>query len=133
MPAPSPVAGSCFTIEWGGCRVEFAVAAALAVAGRRAPVAMKGRGGPVSVTLKRGIVRARDALGAWLLHAGADAERRDVVITLLDEARRPVAAWTARRAFPRRVSASRVPTQAGEVAVEALELGHEGLEPLYKR
>src|SRR5215208_1650669 len=54
------------------------------------------------VTLKRGLVGAVDLFN-WLKGVrDGTADRRDVTITLLDEARQSVAAWTLRRAQPKK-------------------------------
>src|SRR4051794_8734652 len=81
------------------------------------------------VTLKRGIIGSTD-LFAWLKTVrGGTAGPRSVTITLLDEARNPVASWRLRNASPKKYGGAALTAKgAGEVAMEELHLVHEGLE-----
>ena len=81
------------------------------------------------VTLKRGLVGSVD-LFAWLKTVrDGEHDTRNISITLLDEARNPVATWRLRNAQPKKWVG---PTLAGkggaEVAMEELHLVHEGIE-----
>ena len=61
--------------------------------------------------------------------ATATADPRDVTITLLDEARQPVATWRLHRAQPKKwVGPTLAAKGGGEVAMEELHLVHEGIE-----
>lgn len=81
-----------------------------------------------NVTLKRGIVGDL-AFWNWVRSVvQGQAQRADVTITLLDEQRNPVMAWRLRRAWPCKYSVGALNADASEVAVETLELAHEGLE-----
>ena len=55
-------------------------------------------------------------------------ERRDVVISLLNENRDPVMTWKAHNAFPVKVEGPALKASGNEVAIETIELAHEGLE-----
>jgi phage tail-like protein len=81
------------------------------------------------VTLKRGLLGSED-LFAWLKGVrDGTADARTVVITLLDEARNPVATWTLRNAQPKKWSGPTLAAKGGgEVAMEELHLVHEGIE-----
>jgi phage tail-like protein len=81
------------------------------------------------VTLKRGLVGSDD-LFAWLktVRDGV-ADPRNVTITLLDEARTPVATWRLLNAQPKKwVGPTLAAKGGGEVAMEELHLVHEGIE-----
>ena len=54
-------------------------------------------------------------------------QRRDIVINLLNENHEPIVAWRARNAFPCKYSGPQLKADANEVAIETLELAHEGL------
>ena len=54
--------------------------------------------------------------------------RRDVTIRLLNEKHQPVAAWSATRCFPVKITAPDLKSDANEIAVESLEIAHEGLK-----
>lgn len=81
------------------------------------------------VTLKRGLVGSLD-LFEWLKGVrDGTADPRNVTITLLDEARQSVAAWTLRRAQPKKWTGPTLAAKGGgEVAMEELSLVHEGIE-----
>ena len=81
------------------------------------------------VTLKRGLVGSTD-LFDWLKGVrDGTADPRQVTITLLDEARNPVAKWALRRAQPKKWTAPTLSAKGGgEVAMEELHLVHEGIE-----
>jgi len=82
------------------------------------------------VTLKRGVVDSSD-LWEWIADTrtnGVEAQR-DVVITMRDEAGKPVQSWKLRNVVPMKYTG---PTLAGkgggEVAMEELVLSAEGYE-----
>jgi phage tail-like protein len=81
------------------------------------------------VTLKRGLVGSIDLFN-WLKGVrDGTADPRDVSITLLDEARSPVAVWRLHRAQPKKwVGPTLAAKGGGEVAMEELHLVHEGIE-----
>jgi len=81
------------------------------------------------VTLKRGLIGSDD-LFVWLkgVRDGV-ADPRQITITLLDEARQPVATWALRNAQPKKWSGPALAAKGGgEVAMEELHLVHEGIE-----
>ena len=55
-------------------------------------------------------------------------ERRDLTISLLDESHNPVMTWKVNRAFPVKVEGPQLKASGNEVAIESIELAHEGLE-----
>jgi phage tail-like protein len=82
-----------------------------------------------NVTLKRGLVGSDD-LFQWLkgVRDGV-ADRRNVTITLLDEARQPVATWSLFEAQPSKWTGPALGAKGGgEVAMEELSLVHQGIE-----
>jgi phage tail-like protein len=84
---------------------------------------------PDEITLKRGLVGSDD-LFAWLktVREGT-ADPRTVTITLLDEARSPVAAFKLLKAQPKKwVGPTLAAKGGGEVAMEELHLVHEGID-----
>lgn len=81
------------------------------------------------VTLKRGLVGSTD-LFEWLkgVRDGL-ADPRNVSITLMDEARNPVATWRLRNAQPKKWTGPTLAAKGGgEVAMEEISLVHEGIE-----
>jgi phage tail-like protein len=81
------------------------------------------------VKLKRGLVGSSD-LFDWLKTVrDGTPDLRQVTITLLDEARNPVATWRLRNAQPKKWTAPTLAAKgAGEVAMEEMDLVVEGIE-----
>ncbi|MFC1603293.1 phage tail protein [Pseudomonadota bacterium] len=75
------------------------------------------------ITLKRGLVGST-TLFSWLKTVGDGAhEPRLVIITLLDEARNPVASWKLRDAQPKKWTGPTLAAKGGgEVAMEEFSL-----------
>jgi phage tail-like protein len=81
------------------------------------------------VTLKRGLVGSVK-LFKWLVAVGQEGQYlpKQVSITLLDEARKPVATFRLRNAQPKKwVGPTLAAKGGGEVAMEELQLAHEGI------
>jgi phage tail-like protein len=81
-----------------------------------------------NVTLKRGITGRTDLFEWWKSVRDGQVQRRDVTITLLDEQRQAVLRWHLRNAFPVKIEGPSLNASGNEVAIESLELAHEGLE-----
>jgi len=81
------------------------------------------------ITLKRGVVGSTD-LFEWLKGvADGAADPRTVTITMLDEARSPVATFKIRNAQPKKWTGPTLAAKGGgEVAMEEIHLVHEGVE-----
>ncbi len=81
------------------------------------------------ITLKRGLVGSDD-LFKWLKSVReGDHDRRQVTITLLDEARESVASWVLREAQPKKWSGPTLAAKGGsDVAMEELSFCCEGIE-----
>ena len=81
-----------------------------------------------NVTLKRGITGNLELFDWWKAARDGQLLRRDVTITLLDEQRQEVQRWRLRDAWPAKIEAGPLNAQGNEVAIETLELAHEGFE-----
>jgi phage tail-like protein len=81
-----------------------------------------------NVTLKRGLTASRDLWDWWKTARDGTLQRRTVVITLLDEAHQPVLRWRLREAWIAKIEVSNLDAKGNEVAIETIELAHEGLE-----
>jgi phage tail-like protein len=82
-----------------------------------------------NIVLKRGVVKADNDFFAWLSTVKLNTvERRGLVISLLDEQHRPVMVWKVTNAFPVKVDGPQLKAATNEVAIETIELSHEGLE-----
>ena len=81
-----------------------------------------------NVTLKRGITGHLELFTWWKSVRDGQIARRDVSIKLLDEQRQEVMRWSLRNAWPVKLEAGPLNAQGNEVAIETLELAHEGFE-----
>lgn len=84
---------------------------------------MPGMPKPVTLTLKKGIVRKDSYLFEWISSIGLNTvEKRDVRVDLLDETGEAVVSWTFNNAFPIKLSAPTLSSSTNEVAIETLEI-----------
>lgn len=77
-----------------------------------------------NVTLQRGVAN-RKALFEW--QAAGAATRRLATIVLRDESRQPVRRWQVAAAWPSKVEGPTLLAIGNDVAIETLELAHEGV------
>jgi phage tail-like protein len=81
-----------------------------------------------NVVLKRGMMKADNAFFEWASEVYYNkAERRDVTVSLLDETHQPVIVWKLRDAWPAKIASTDLKADGNEIAVETLELAHEGI------
>ena len=81
-----------------------------------------------NVTLRRGLTTSRELWDWWETVRDGTLQRRTVLIALLDDSGQPVLRWTLREAWPVKWELSELDASKNEVAIESLELAHEGLE-----
>jgi len=81
-----------------------------------------------NITIKRGILPADNKFFEWLNTTKLNkVERRDIIISLLNENHEPVMTWKAVNAFPVKVEGPALKATGNEVAIESIEIAHEGL------
>lgn len=81
-----------------------------------------------NITLKRGVTKANNEFFNWLNTTKLNTvERRDLIISLLNEEHEPVMSWKVVNAFPVKVEGPGLKSTGNEVSIETLELAHEGL------
>ena len=81
-----------------------------------------------NVTLKRGIFVKDNNFWNWFNAIKMNTIKRSTVtIQLLDENGKPTMTWKLANAFPLKVTATDMKSDGNEVAVETIELVHEGL------
>lgn len=80
-----------------------------------------------NITLRKGLADSR-TLYDWMI-AGVDGEveRKTITITLLDATEQSVASWQVINAWPVKYTAPDFNATSSEVAVESLEIAHEGM------
>ena len=104
--------------------IEYREGADPASAARKLP----GRATFTNLVLKRGIAGRTELFEWWKSVRDGVVDRRSIAIVLLDEARTPVQRWHLRRAWPVKLSYSHLDGLGNDVAIETLELAHEGFE-----
>jgi phage tail-like protein len=141
MPYDIPLSRFHFQVEWGGAKITFTEVTGLIMEREKIEyrhsnspdfnkIAMPGLVKNNNITLKRGKFEGDRDYYKWLEDVANDRVngRRDVIIKLLDENHQPVATWLATRCFPVKVTAPDLKSDANEIAVEILEIAHEGLK-----
>ncbi|MDO5968959.1 phage tail protein [Flavivirga aquimarina] len=81
-----------------------------------------------NVTLKKGVFVKDNNFWKWYDAIKMNTIKREtVVIQLLDQTGAPTMTWTLTNAWPTKITATDLKSDGNEVAVETLELAHEGL------
>jgi phage tail-like protein len=93
-----------------------------------ASIKLPGRVHYSNVRLERGMTTSRDLWDWWQAVVDGNLQRRDVTITLLDDAHQPVLRWRLHDAFPAKWELSELDASKNEISIESIELAHEGLE-----
>lgn len=80
-----------------------------------------------NITLKKGMIEGQ-VLYDWLAPGlTGEVQRKTVTVSLLDEAQKAVASWQIINAWPTKYTAPDFNATSNEIAVETLELAHEGM------
>jgi phage tail-like protein len=131
-----------FQVQWGGERIGFTEVTGLDIqveaieyregsSPEYSKIKMPGMLKYSNITLKRGSMNGDSDFYKWINTTSLNTvERRDIIISLLNEAHAPVMTWKAKNAFTVKVQASDLKSDGNEVAIETLELAHEGLNIL---
>ena len=83
-----------------------------------------------NIVLRRGVTDDR-RLHEWrdkIEKGQTEANRKNGTITLYDPSHKPVAKYMFRRAWPCKFKGPTLDATKNEIAIEELELAHEGLE-----
>lgn len=80
-----------------------------------------------NITLKRGYVSDMSLWNWFNGVAAGNLVRATMTITLLDSADNPVWTWTLRNAWPCRWAGPALVANSSEVAIETVEICHEGI------
>ena len=128
-----------FQVEWGGAQIGFSEVSGLDVESEvieyrhgaspeYVKTKMPGMQKFGNITMKRGTFQGdNEFYGWWNTVALNTIERRDVTISLLNEAHEPVVVWKVKNAWPTKVQSTDLKADGNEVAIESIELAHEGL------
>jgi phage tail-like protein len=81
-----------------------------------------------NVTMKKGVFKSDNKFWDWFNQIKMNTIKRvPVTISLLDEAGKPTMVWTLANAWPTKISGTDLKAAGNEVAVEAIEVAHEGI------
>jgi phage tail-like protein len=134
-----PMPAYHFIVQWGGTRIGFKEVSGLNIQAdlvefregsnpEHHSLKMPGQLHYSNVVLKRGVVAKDNDFFAWINTIKLNTvERRDIVVQLLNENHDPVFVWKIRNAFPVRYSGPILRANSSDVAMEELELAHDGL------
>jgi phage tail-like protein len=142
MPAPAridPYRNFRFVVDIDGNRAGFTSVSGLAAEaevieyregwdGLTSTRKLPGRVKYPNVTLRRGVTTDRFLWDWWKMILAGTVERRNVGIILLDDDRNEVLRWSLNEAWIVKIEVSDLDAEGNEVAIESIELAHEGLE-----
>lgn len=81
-----------------------------------------------NVKLRKGVFVKDNAFWDWFMKIKMNTiERQNVVIKLLDEGGSPTMTWTLKNAWPVEITSTDLNAEGSEVAIESIEIAHEGL------
>lgn len=128
-----------FQIEWGGNKIGFTEATGLDIttevieyrdgaSKEYSKIKMPGQRKFSNITLKRGTFKGDNQFYEWFNTVALNTiERRDLTLSLLNENHEPVIVWKVKNAWPAKITSTDLKSDGNEVAIESLELAHEGL------
>jgi phage tail-like protein len=81
-----------------------------------------------NITMKKGVFKSDNKFWDWFNQIKMNTIKRiPVTISLLDESGSPTMVWTLTNAFPTKITGTDLKSDGNEVAVETIEIAHEGL------
>jgi phage tail-like protein len=81
-----------------------------------------------NVTMKKGVFKSDNKFWDWFNQIKMNTNKRvPVTISLLDEEGKPTMVWTLTNAWPTKATGTDLKSEGNEVAVETIEIAHEGL------
>ena len=135
-----PLVSFHFIVDWNGTRIGFSEVSGLTVESEvveyrhgampdHTKIKMSGQKKFSNISLKRGVVATDNEFFAWINSTKMNKpERRDLTISLLNEEHIPVMTWKITNAWPIKVEGPGLKADGNEVAIETIELAHEGLK-----
>lgn len=128
-----------FQVQWGGENIPFAEVSGLNM--EKQIIEYRDGASPIystrkmpgipkfgNITMKRGVMPKDNKFYDWINKTKLNkVERKDLTISLLNENHEPVMTWKAVNAFPVKVEGPGLKAAGNEVAIESIEIAHEGL------
>ncbi len=128
-----------FQVEWDGAKLSFQEVSGLDVEAQiieyragdskaHSTIKMPGIKKSGNVTMKKGIYTGDNKFWDWWSQIKLNTIKRiPVIISLLDEGDAPTMVWTLENAWPTKITGTDMKSDGNEVAVESIEIAHEGL------
>ena len=128
-----------FQVEWGGSKIGFTEVSGLDIttevieyrdgaSPEYSKIKMPGQRKFSNITLKRGTFKADNQFYLWFNTVSLNTiERRNLTIALLNENHEPVIVWKVKNAWPSKITPTDLKADGNDVAIESVELAHEGL------
>lgn len=139
MATTYPIVKFHFQVEWGGTKIGFTEVSGLDVETEvveyrdganpeYSKVKMPGMQKFSNITLKRGTFASDNEYFDWWNTVKLNTiTRRDITISLLNEEHEPVVTWKVKNAWPTKIQSTDLKADGNEVAIESMEIVHEGL------
>ena len=137
--ATYPIVKFHFQVEWGGTKIGFTEVSGLDVetevveyrdgaSPEYSKIKMPGMQKFSNITLKRGTFASDNEYFDWWNTVKLNTiTRRDITISLLNEEHSPVVTWKVKNAWPTKIQSTDLKADGNEVAIESMEIVHEGL------
>jgi len=137
--AEYPIPKFHFQVEWGGSKIGFTEVSGLDIttevieyrdgaSPEYSKIKMPGQRKFSNITLKRGSFKSDNEFYNWFNTVSLNTiERRNLTVSLLNENHEPVIVWKVKNAWPTKITPTDLKADGNEVAVESIELAHEGL------
>ena len=139
MNARFPLPKFHFDVVWGGVNGKFTEISGLDI--ENEPIEYRDGPDPEffkkkipgmtkygNITLKRGTFHQDDGLYAWIKTINlTDVEKRDLTISLLNDKHEPAVVWKVKNAWPIKFQSTDLKADSNEIAIETVELAHEGI------
>jgi phage tail-like protein len=128
-----------FSVTWGGNELAFQEVSGLDVQSEEikyrhgnskqfSVIKMPGMKKFGNVTMKKGVFKGDNKFWDWLKQIEMNTIKRvPVIISLMDQAGAAVMVWTLTNAWPTKISSTDLKSEGNEVAIETIEIVHEGL------
>lgn len=146
MAGDYPLPKFHFQVEWGGAKIGFTEVSGLDVEtevieyrhGASAEYFKTKQPGMQkfsNITMKRGTFQSDNEYYDWWKqtyffqegNSTGSKYRRDITISLLNESHEPIVVWKVKNAWPIKIQSTDLKADGNEIAIESMELVHEGL------
>ena len=134
-----PISKFYFNVKWGSEQLSFQEVSGLET--ETQPIEYRHGDSPVfsaikmpgiakfgNITMKKGIFVSDNKFWDWYSQIKMNTIARiTVTISLLDESGSPTMVWTLANAWPTKITGTDLKSDGNEVAIETIEIAHEGL------